>query len=138
MGGLSLCRTKLQLSIVGCTGWLQFPKDFFPWIPLVSSLLRAIDRAKRKKTWTICGEWCLLSPMNAARIDRVTGTDGNMVSLFTDDTFTLAVLRDGELFEVTAADLARLVGRVELEMLASQKEDWNIRSKAQRALGFAS
>ena len=76
--------------------------------------------------------------MNAARIDRVTGTDGNMVSLFTDDTFTLAVLRDGELFEVTAADLARLVGRVELEMLASQKEDWNIRSKAQRALGFAS
>ena len=76
--------------------------------------------------------------MNAAQIDRVVGIGGEIVSLFTDDTFTLAILWDGEVIETTPSDLARLVGRLELEILANQKEDWNIRAKASRALSFVS
>jgi hypothetical protein len=39
---------------------------FFVWIPLVSSLLGAIGRMKRKILLPECGVWCLLSPMKAA------------------------------------------------------------------------
>lgn len=39
---------------------------FFIRIPLVSSLLGAIVRVKRKILLPICGEWCPLSMMNAA------------------------------------------------------------------------